>query len=46
MAFKMIWMKIEPTNNSISTAKMIFNKDDHQVATFSPTVAQTAGTRK
>ena len=36
MAFKMIWMKIEPTNNSITTAKTIFNRDDHQAATFSP----------
>lgn len=24
----MIWMKREPTNNSKTTAKMIFNKDD------------------
>lgn len=44
MAFKMIWMKIEPTNNSITTAKTIFNRDDHQAATFSPTCLNHSST--
>ena len=44
MVFKMIWMKIEPTNNSITTAKTIFNKDDHQAATFSPTCLNYSST--
>ena len=40
----MIWMKMEPTNNTITTAKMIFNKDYHQAATFSPTCSNHSST--
>ena len=40
----MIWMKIELTNDLITTAKTIFNKDDHEAATFSPTCSNHSST--